>query len=327
MAMLGLVAGLVALILGGGLLVRGASQVSAGLGVSQMVIGLTVVAFGTSSPELFVNVAGALRAETQLAFGNVVGSNIANLALVLGVAAVIYPINIESRLVKREVPLFLLAAAVMTVFALDGLIEGGPNVIGRSDALVLLLIFCVFLYVTANDVMDARRDTLVQEISDSPLVPEAPSSMFGLLLVPAGLVLLYVGGELTVRSAIVLADSLNVPKAIVGLLVVAIGTSLPELVTSAIAAARRESDLAIGNVIGSNIFNALFVLPVTALVRPLPVPRGGTMDVGVSFALAAALLPIFVIGKAQLRRPVAAVFLVIYFGYATYRVLGSVAGT
>jgi len=319
-AFLGIVAGLALLLVGGAVLVRGASQLAVRLGVSSLVIGLTVVAFGTSAPEFLINVIGAARGETALAFGNVVGSNIANLALVLGVAALLYPINIESGLVRREVPLLLLATAILTVFVLDLALEGRVNTISRADSLVLLLIFCVFIYGTVIDAIRvSRRDPLLQEGGVTPLVPAADSVWAGVGLLLGGLVMLYLGGELTVRSAVALSDSLGIAKTMIGLFVVAVGTSLPELVTSTIAAWRREADLAVGNVIGSNIFNTLFVLPISGVITAIPVPRGGLIDVIMSLLFAAALIPIFVFGKARLNRIHAVLLLVVYGVYVVSR--------
>lgn len=321
LSFVGIVFGVAVLIVGGGLLVRGASEIAAGLGVSPMIVGLTIVGFGTSSPELVVNILGALEGETNLAFGNVAGSNISNLALVLGAAAVISPIAIQGDIVRRELPLLLLATTMMTVMALDGPLEGMPAAIGRTDAIVLMLMFCIFIYISALDLMRVRReDPLLTNIEASPVVAAPEKGRFRWLLILAGFALLFVGGELTVRNGVALASQLGVSTTIVGLFVVAIGTSMPELVTSIIAARRGESDLALGNVIGSNIFNSLMVLPASGLIAQIPVPPGGVADLVVSWLLAAALIPLFFFGKAYLGRVSGSAFLVVYLGYAIARI-------
>lgn len=324
---LGVLAGIALLIAGGAALVGGASQLAARMGVSPLIIGLTIVGFGTSSPELIVNVLGALEGETGLAFGNVVGSNIANLALVLGLAAIFRPVDIESSVVRREVPLLLLITSVITVMALDGPLEGSDSIISQSDAVVLLLLFGIFVYITAQDVLLARRkDPLLTEIEDNPMVvthavsPKI-SRTCGLWII-LGFILLFAGGELTVKSGVALAQQLGISSTLVGLFVVAVGTSMPELVTSIIAAVRKESDLAIGNLLGSNIFNSLIVLPASCVAGPILVPDGGVMDLVFTWILVAVLIPIFFIGKARLGRLAGACLLVTYVSYGVFRVAG-----
>jgi cation:H+ antiporter len=312
--------GLVLLIGGGALLVRGASDIATSLGIPPLVVGLTVVGFGTSSPELVVNILGAARGETDLAFGNVVGSNISNLALVLGAAALMAPIAIQSALIKRELPLLLLGTTILTVMALDGVIEGHAPVISRSDSIVLLLLFGVFIYLNILDFYRPKAaDPLFDEVSDYPLIGADQPSTWRWVMVVGGLILLFAGGHFTVDGAIGIAESLGVTTTAIGLFVVAIGTSLPELVTSVIAAMRKESDLALGNVIGSNLFNSLVVLPASGLVASVPVPRGGVVDLLVSLGLAAFLLPVFFLRNATLGRAAGLLLLVVYVAYAVAR--------
>jgi cation:H+ antiporter len=314
----------VLLLLGGGmLLVRGASEIAAAFGISPMIVGLTIVGFGTSSPELVVNIVGSLRGETALAFGNVVGSNISNLGLVLGIAAVVAPITIHGDLVRRELPLLLLATTMMTVMALDGPLEGLPAAVGRTDSLVLMLMFFIFVYISAHDLLAMKpTEALLVEISEHPVILSAASGRARWFLVLAGFALLFVGGEMAVRNGSNLASQFGVSPTIIGLFVVAVGTSMPELVTSIVAAMRGESDLALGNVIGSNIFNSLLVLPTSGLISQIPVPTGGVVDLAMSWLLAAVLIPIFFIGKAQLGRVAGSMFLLAYCSYAAFRILG-----
>ena len=317
----GILFGILLLICGGTALVHGASQVAARHGVSAMVVGLTVVAFGTSMPELVVNVIGGLRGETGLAFGNIIGSNIANLALILGVAAILRPIQLDGLVVQREVPLLVLGTAVLTVLALDSSFEGHPNAIGRADSLILLLVFCIFAYITAFDIIRSRRqDALMGNIKSNPLIITKPVTGFAGLYVFFGIVLLYVGGEMTVRFSVRLADGFAWSSTQVGLFIVAVGTSMPEMVTSIIAALRRESDLAVGNLVGSNIFNTLLILPVTGFVSVIAIPARGVIDVVFSLALAAALMPIFVLGKARLGRASGVLILTSYAAWVVFRV-------
>ncbi len=322
LALVGVIAGIVVLIAGGALLVRGASEIAGKFGVPPLVIGLTIVGFGTSSPELLINVFGALRGATDIAFGNVVGSNISNFGLVLGTAALISPIAIQSQLVRREIPLLILITTIMTVMALDGLLEGQPPYISRSEGIVLLLLFCIFLYINALDVLRTPdSDPLLAEIDDNPLIENQAVSRFSWLFLLAGFVLLFAGGELTIRNGIDLADSLGVSATIVGLFVVAVGTSMPELVTSVIAALRGEPDLALGNVVGSNIFNSLMVLPASAIITEVEVPAGGVADLILSWALVVPLIPIFLFGGARLGRSAGILLLGIYLGYIVLRVV------
>jgi len=321
LSFLGVFAGIAFLIGGGTLLVRGASEIATRLGVSPLIVGLTVVGFGTSAPELVINVVGALRGETGIAFGNVVGSNISNLALVLGAAVLIAPIKIRGQLVRREVPLLLLATTVITVMALDGPLEGLPAMIGRSEAIILLSLFCIFVYINVLDFVETREsDQLIADIEHNVLIETDRYSEFRWVFVIGGMALLFVGGEMTVRNGVAIATNLGVPSTIVGLFLVAVGTSMPELVTSIVAATRGESDLALGNVVGSNIFNCLIVLPASSLISQIPVPQGGIGDLVLSLLLTATLILIFIFGDARLGRATGVLLLLAYFTYAFLRI-------
>ena len=324
LSLAGIAGGIAVLILGGALLVRAASDIATRLNVSPIIVGLVIVGFGTSSPELVVNILGAATGESELAFGNAVGSNIANLGLILGITAFLFPITIQSSLVRRELPLLLLATTMITVLALDGPLEGRPAVIGRSDSFVLLLVFTVFVYISVLDMIRVRQqDPLLSEIAQHTdiVAPTKVRHPWPTLL--AGFVLLFVGGEITIRSSVAFADAIGIPSAIVGLFVVSLGTSMPELVTSIIAALQKESDLALGNVVGSNIFNSLVVLPTSGLIAKVNVPAGGIADLAMSWLLAAILIPIFFLGKGQLGRGIGAAILVAYLAYAVVRLSGT----
>lgn len=322
LSFLGIAFGISLLIAGGYSLVRGASEVAAGYGISPMIVGLTIVGFGTSAPELVVNIVGALRGATGLAFGNVVGSNIGNLGLVLGAAAIMSPIAIRGEVVRREVPLLLLATTMMMVMSLDRPLEGMSPVIRRTEAIVLMLMFCIVIYITALDLVRSQRtDPLFTDIEESRSI--VAQGRWRWLFILVGFVLLFFGGELTVRNSVALASQLGMSPAIIGLFIVALGTSMPELVTSIIAAVRGEPDLALGNVIGSNIFNSLLVLPIGGVIAQIPVPSGGVGDLVVSWLLAAALIPLFLLGRAFLGRGTGVMLVCVYIAYACYRILNA----
>lgn len=310
------------LLLGGGAgLVRGASGIAETYGVSPLVVGLTVVAFGTSAPELVVNILGAIKGETDIAFGNIAGSNLANLGLVLGTAAIVTPMTIEGQIIRRELPLLLLATLVLLVMTMDSQLRGFLPILDRSDGIVLLLLFGVFIYITIVDFLRQREDPFLASVGKhSPQLGKNHLADWGFVL--GGSAALAIGGGLSIDNGVKLAEMMNVSPAIVGMLVIAIGTSLPEFVTSVIAAMRGEADLCVGNVVGSNIFNSLLVLPVSAMVYPLSIPDGGTTDIIASLVLAALLVPVFFIGNKQMNRLIGFMFLLGYMLYMYARVTG-----
>jgi len=318
-----LMVGLAMLLAGGTALVHGASGVASSYGVSPLVVGLTVVAFGTSAPELIVNIVGALREQSELAFGNVVGSNLANLGLVLALAAIIKPMTIQGQIVRRELPLLLLGTTVFLVMTLDGPLLGTEPVLTRSEGLILLLLFSIFIYLSARDMLEGRGDALlenVREVTDKTSAAGAPPSLRMLwLFVIVGTVGLAIGGHMTIVHGSAFAEAAGLPPVVVGMIVVAIGTSSPELVTSVIAAWNDESDLCLGNVIGSNIFNTLFVLPISAMILPLPIPAGGVSDILLTLAFSAVLIPVFLFGRAYMNRWLGVSMLVVYLGYMVAR--------
>jgi cation:H+ antiporter len=312
--------GLLSLLAGGTALVRGASALATRTGVSPLLVGLTVVAFGTSAPELVVTVLGALEGVSDLAYGNVVGSNIANIGLVLACAAVIAPVTIEGQLIRREVPLLLLGTAILVVMSLDNVLRGFDAILDRGDGLVLVLLFTIFIYITVGDVRRRRQDPLVTGAEILPVPPISTTVVArDLAYLLFGFVGLAIGGQLTITYGAELAAGLGVPNVVVGLCVVAVGTSLPELVTSIAAAVKKEPDLCVGNVVGSNLMNGLLVLPIGALVRPITVPDLGLLDLLISFVLTASLIPIFFIGRSRLGRPIGGALLLGYISYLALR--------
>lgn len=311
--------GLGLLLAGGTSLIRGATAMASRTGVPPLIIGLTVVSFGTSTPEFMVTVLGALHGESQIAYGNVVGSNIANLGLVLGCAALVTPMTIQGQLIRREVPLLLLGTSVLVVMSMDNVLRGASALLDRADGLILLLLFSIFIYVTIFDIRRRREDPLVTSAEHLRFSLNVNGWLRDLGFVVAGVVALAVGGEVTLSAGAELANLLGVAPALIGLFVIAIGTSLPELVTSIIAAFRKESDLCVGNVVGSNLVNGLFILPVGAVLHPIPIPDHGVLDLVVSLGFTLFLIAVFFLGRSRLGRVVGALLLAAYGGYLLFR--------
>lgn len=266
-----IIAGLVLLILGANWLVEGASSIAKKLGISALTIGLTVVAFGTSAPELAVNMVSATSGNTDLALGNIVGSNIFNVFMILGLAALISPIGVQRTTVRVEIPFNMLASLVLIVLANDVLIDkGNTAVISRVDGIVLMLLFCVFMYY----------NFLTGKSSPDEIAPtiEKRNGWLSVIMVIGGLGLLVAGGKLIVTGAVDIALKLGISQSVIGLTIVAAGTSLPELATSVIAAYKNKPEIAIGNVIGSNVFNGLFILGLSASITPIPVYYNANSD-------------------------------------------------
>jgi cation:H+ antiporter len=302
--------GFVLLIKGADVFVEAASSLARRLRVSDLVIGLTVVAFGTSLPELAVNVTASIQGNSGITIGNVLGSNIANILLILGVAGLILPLAVTQGTVWKEIPLSLLAAVVVGIAANDRLIDGAAaTTLSRTDGLVLLCFFAIFLYYSAGI---ARRVEGVD--SAAPKTELSPARIA--LLMAAGFVGLILGGRWVVGGAVKLATAMGISETVIGLTVVAVGTSLPELATSAAAAYRKNADIAVGNVIGSNIFNLFFILGISSVIRPIPFAPRANFDIGVLIVASLLLfLSMFTGRRRMLDRWEAGVFLV---GYVIY---------
>lgn len=316
-----LTTGLAGLVGGGYLVVEGASSLARRLGVSQLMVGLTVVAFGTSMPELAVNLSAAVNGDAEIAFGNIIGSNIANIGLILGLAAIIGTLAIHSQLITRDLPLLLLATAGPAIMALDPLLRGGQAMFDRTDGLLLLLLFAVFMYGVVRDVLPRRdTDSLIQASGDTRPPAARWTMPASVGFTALGMGLLVWGGSFTVKGAEGVALSLGMPASVIGLTIVAVGTSLPELVTSLVAAARQEADIAVGNIVGSNIFNLLFILGITATVRPIPVPASGNIDIIALALFTAILVPFSLTNGRCIVRTEGVVLLVLWIAYITLRV-------
>lgn len=299
------VVGFVLLIKGADLLVEGASSIAKSFNISQIVIGLTIVSFGTSAPELVVNVLASVSGSSDITIGNVVGSNIANILLILGVAGVIYPIHTQKNTVWKEIPFAVLSSIVLLIISNDLFFYSGDNFISRGDGLLLLLFMGIFLtYVFA--ISKENNDT-VEEIK---LMPRKKSIIYIIL----GLVGLIFGGKFIVDSAITIARMLSVSESVIGFTLVAIGTSLPELATSAVAAYKKNSDIAIGNVVGSNIFNIFFIMGVSAVVTPIPF--NGNLNIDLIFLVFVSLILFFSMftGKKRNIGRVEGIFFILLYG-------------
>jgi cation:H+ antiporter len=311
--------GLLALIIGGSWLVRGAAALASRLGLSPVLIGLTVVAFGTSTPELVVNLAAALRGNTEIGFGNVIGSNIANLGLLLALTAALVPLSVHRTLVIREIPMMFLACCAALVLA-GGPVLGEPTSgYGRGDGLMLLLLFAVFLYYTIGEAL-RQRDEGSESGNERRPVDHRSEGVPIAGWIGGGLLALILGGEIAVRGAVGVAEGLGISQVIIGLSVVAVGTSLPELATTLAAARRGQGDIALGNIVGSNIYNLLFIWGLSVTIEPSLLPPGGTVDLVVMTGFSLLLLP-FVVTQNRLSRLEGCVMLVGYAGYVGWLVV------
>lgn len=317
MLLLTLLGGLVLLLLGAELLVRGASRLALALGLAPIVVGLTVVSIGTSAPELAISVGGALAGTPDLALGNIVGSNIANVLLILGLVALVTPLVVHRQLVWLDVPLMIGASLLVFAMALDGRIARWEGAVLVAAAIA----YIVFLVRMAQHHPEQVPEDPQLAGDDSGAGVEArPRTARQLLLMGAGLALLVAGAHLLVHAATALAGELGLSELVIGLTVVAIGTSLPEIATSLISALRGQRDLAVGNIVGSNIFNLLLVLGGTALVASDGIPVAVTalrFDLPVMTVVAVACLPIFFVGHC-IRRWEGALFVGYYGAYTAY---------
>ena len=310
-----LIVGFVILIKGADLLVDGASSIAEKLNISHLVIGLTVVAFGTSAPEMFVNVYASIQGNSDIAIGNILGSTIANILLILGVSAIIYPLAVKNNTVWKEIPFSLLAALILGILANDYLIDQkSSSELSRSDGMVLLGFFIIFIYYIFSIAKNSEKT-----------VNEAPKQLTNLKSVAyivLGLTGLVLGGNWIVNGAVTIASQFGVSEYLIGLTVVAIGTSLPELATSAMAAYKGNTDIAIGNVVGSNIFNIFWVLGISAVIKPLPFQPSGNSEIAMATISSILLFSVLFVGKKQvLEKWQGILFVLIYVVYITFLVI------
>ena len=311
-----LVLGFVLLIKGAHYLVEGSSSIARKLKISDLVIGLTVVAFGTSSPELFVNTIASAQGSASIAVGNIVGSNIVNVLLILGISAVIFPLAVEKSVVLKGIPLSFLAALLLFVLANDKWIDKDQSsVLTRIDGMVFLFFFVIFLFYSFGA---AKNVEGVKEFAPERQHGMIKSSLFVL----GGLGGLLLGGKWIVDGAVNLASAFGISQTLIGLTVVAVGTSLPELATSAVAAYKKNVEIAVGNVVGSNIFNIFFVLGVSSVIKPLPFQTKQNIDIGVMvFANLILFLSMFSGKKRLVDRWEGIFFILLYFSYIVFLVI------
>jgi cation:H+ antiporter len=284
-----LILGLATLIGGGEFLVRGAVGIAQKLRLSSLVIGMTVVSFGTSAPELIVSLKAALAGSPEIALGNVIGSNIVNISLVLGITVLIFPLPVDRNTKIIDWPMMFLASMLFFLFALNGQIEQWEGIV----LFTLLVLFVVFL------IRKSRKHTAgLMEESESVVIPDLRATFKSVFFILIGLVGLYFGAEWLLQGAVDIARNLGMEERVIGITVIAFGTSVPELVASAVAAYHKESDISIGNLIGSNIFNIMAVIGLTVIVKPIDVTEKTlSVDMIWMLAIAVALLPMLLLGK------------------------------
>jgi len=306
-----IIAGFVLLIKGADWLVTGSSALAKKHNVSDLVIGLTIVAFGTSTPELVVNTVASFQQHSDIVFGNILGSNIVNLYLILGVAGLIYPITVHTNTVWKEIPVSVLAAVIL-YFLANGFMLQQSNVVTRFDGLILLSFFGAFLYYIYVQMKADRNDP--EKLSIKNL-----TGWKIWLLIAGGLAGLVLGGKLVVDNAVKVATELGISEKIIGLTIIAIGTSLPELMTSVVAAMKKNSDIAIGNVIGSNIFNIFLILSISSLINPIEYNPSFNTEI---YLLAGGTLVLFIAmftgGKKKLDRWESVILMLTYILYTVY---------
>ncbi len=309
-----LFAGFVILIKGADFLVVGASSIAKGFNISNLAIGLTVVAFGTSTPELLVNITSASRGLNDAAFGNIIGSNNFNLLFILGIAGILYPLTVQRNTVKIEIPISLGAAVITFILVNDVLLFGkDSNVLTKVDAAILLVCFAAFMLY------------IFRTMKNSEVEAEQEIKTYGKgrswLYVVIGLAMLVGGGNLVVENAVLIAEQFGLSEKLIGLTILAAGTSLPELATSAVAAYRKNTDIAIGNVVGSNIFNLLLILGVTGVIGDLPYNAALNTDVFVLFGGTLVLIIfMFTLKRRKLDRWEAVILLAGYIAYTIYNI-------
>jgi len=310
-----IIAGMALLIKGGDFLVDGASSLARRLKISELAIGLTVVAFGTSAPELVVSLAAAIGSHPEIALGNVIGSNIFNLFAILGITALIAPLAVQKNTVRIEIPFSLLAAIILLLLGNFNFLPNKKDMVSWIDGIILLVLFGLFLFYVYKSMKNSES---AGDVSSAKTF-----SMFkSILFIVLGLAFLVIGGRIVVDSAVNLARDLNISEKIIGLTIVAIGTSLPELVTSITAVIKKSDDIAIGNIIGSNIFNIFLILGASALIKEMNYSPVFNMDIYfLIFGTLLLLLAMFVGNKRKLDRWQGAVFLLLYVGYVVYLIM------
>ncbi len=318
-----LLAGFVLLIKGADFFVDGSSGIAKFLKIPSIVIGLTIVAFGTSAPEAAVSIIAGINGSNDIAMGNVIGSNMFNLLGVLGISAIISPVAVDSQIIKKEFPFMLISSVVLALMALDTVLGSGEvNIISRSEAFTLLILMGIFVYSVVTSALRSRKENGSAAADEESAEQGKPkrSLLKCVLFTVGGLAGIIIGGQFVVDSATRIATGFGMSETLVGLTIVAVGTSLPELVTSIVAAKKGESDIAVGNVIGSNVFNVLFVLAASAAITPMNINQQGLCDLLILLAIS-ALAYVFCITKKKINRAEGIILVLMYAAYMAFAIV------
>ena len=320
-----LIGGFVLLVKGADVFVDGSSGIARFFKIPSLVIGLTIVAFGTSAPEAAVSITASITGQTGIAVGNISGSNIFNILVVLGICAMIKPISVQRSIMNRDYLLMLIACVAFFVVSADIWLGSGTNMVSRGDGIILALFFCIFMYMTIRSALKGRNEptTLSDVPHEVPKEKKAeppvklPKSIIMAILGLAGVV---IGGQLVVNGASDIAKSFCASETLIGVTVVAIGTSLPELVTSIMAARKGENDIAVGNVIGSNIFNILFIISAASIINPLTLDMESLIDMIIMFAVT-VMVYLFAVTKKKITRVEGGIMTAMYVAYTAYAII------
>jgi len=322
------VIGFVLLIKGADLLVEGASTLAQRYGVPSIIVGLTIVAFGTSLPELIINVISAVRGNTDIAMGNVIGSNISNILLIMGLTAAICPLKVKASTAWKEIPFSMLALAVLFVVSNDVLIDNlRESLITRSDGVLMFCVFAIFIYYLFEMALkhhaEIPLDGTGRQVKKIAKEEKRQKKIWVIvLMLLGGLVGLYLGGRWVVEGAVVIARKFGLSDFLISASIIAVGTSLPELVTSLTAAIKEEPDLSVGNIVGSNIFNVFLVLGTTSIIKPIPVTPGINNDIIFTMVITLYLFLFLFLGKDyKIERWQGVVFFILYVFYIAYIIL------
>lgn len=312
-----LLVGFLLLVKGADFFVDGASSIAKRLRIPSLVIGLTIVAFGTSAPELAVSITAALKGSNDIAIGNVLGSNMFNLLVVIGMSALICPLTVKLSMIKKDYPLSIVAVLLLGFLAMDQIFRKNvPMTLGRMDGIILLLAFAVFMYLTVQEGLKGRQESLAAQEE----IEVKYSMRVSILVSVLGLAGIILGGDMTVDGAKEIARAFGLSEALIGLTIVAVGTSLPELVTSIVAARKGESDISLGNVVGSNIFNIFMILGVSSSILPMTVAGTYMYDIGL-LVLASILVFIPIAITKKVGRTMGAVMILSYVAYTAYLIM------
>lgn len=311
-----LVIGFIGLIKGADFFVEGASNVAKRLKVPTLIIGLTIVAMGTSLPETAVSISASLAGSNSLAISNVSGSNLFNLLVVVGLCAIFQTVDVDKDTIRRDIPYSILAAVLLVVLGMVGIGDG--MMLGRIDGIILLAFFAFFLFLMIRSALSARKNGAANSAEEE--VEISQTVLMSIISIVGGAAAIAIGGDWVVDSATVLAKAMHMSDTLIGLTIVAVGTSLPELVTSIVAAKKGEVDMALGNAIGSNVFNILLVLGIASTISPIAFIVNNAIDI-LAVVVATVVCWVAVVKTKQLKRPMGILMVLAYVGYMVYTIL------